>query len=443
MKKSKAFWVMLAGTLAYLLAVTNRSSMGVAALAATDRFEVNAAALSTLAVSQLAVYAVMQIPVGILLDRFGPKRLLLFGSIAMGFGQIVVGIATQLSIAVVGRMFVGLGDAFIFISLIRLVSGWYTGAPATRIQQLLTNFGQLGQAVSAIPFAALLSITGWQFAFMTLGSISLLVVFVGLILIQDERVHEPEHARADNLKKVIGYLIDNVRNPGVRMAFWVHFTLQSAPSFFSLLWGYPFLVSAQGLSPALASGVLSSFVVIGFFVGPVVSWYCAKYPRRRSNLVLGMIFLLATFWSLVIFIPGTTPFAILILLAIVLASSGSTSMIAFDYVRTFVPKNRMGTASGFVNVGGFLATFSMMFIAGVILDLVQEIRIKSGEGAAPLYSAMGFKWAMSVQLVALVLGAALFLFERSKARLKMFEDEGIKMRPTRVVIGERLRRKTR
>lgn len=435
--------MMLAGTLAYLLAVTNRSSMGVAALAATDRFEVNAAALSTLAVSQLAVYAIMQIPVGILLDRFGPKRLLMFGSIAMGIGQIVVGISTLLSIAVFGRILVGLGDAFIFISLIRLVSGWYVGARATRIQQLLTNFGQLGQALSAIPFAALLAINGWQYAFITLGSISLLVVFVGLVLIQDERIHEPEHARADNIKKVLGYLVDNIKNPGVRMAFWVHFTLQSAPSVFSLLWGYPFLVSAQGLPPEVASGVLSSFVVIGFCVGPIVSWYCAKYPRRRSNLVLGMIFLLLLFWSLVIFASGPTSFGVLLCLAIVLASSGSTSMVAFDYVRTFVPKNRMGTASGFVNVGGFLATFSMMFVAGVILDLVQENRIRAGEASAPLYSALGFKWAMSVQLATLAIGATMFLLERQKARLKMFEDEGIKMRPTRVVLGERLRRKTR
>jgi MFS family permease len=225
------------------------------------------------------------------------------------------------------------------------------------------------------------------------------------------------------------------------MAFWVHFTLQSAPSVFALLWGYPFLVSAQGLSPEIASGVLSSFVIIGFFVGPFVSWYCAKYPKRRSNLVLGMIFLLASLWSVVIFLPGQTPFIFLLLLAVVLASSGSTSMVAFDYVRSFVPKNRMGTASGFVNVGGFLATFSMMFIAGLILDAVQAFRVKNGEVEPALFSQIAFKWAMTVQLAALAIGCAGFLYERSKARKKLFIDEGIKLRPTRVVIMERLRRK--
>ena len=144
---------MIAGALAYLMTVTNRSSMGVASLLASERFDVAATSLSTLAVAQLVVYAVMQIPVGILLDRFGSKSMLVFGTLVMTLGQYLVSISEQLGLAVVGRMFVGLGDAFVFISVIRLVNGWFVGARATRIQQLVTNTGQLGQAVSAIPFA--------------------------------------------------------------------------------------------------------------------------------------------------------------------------------------------------------------------------------------------------------------------------------------------------
>ena len=442
MKKTNAFWVLAAGSFSYLMAVTNRSSMGVASLEATARFEVAATALSTLAVAQLIVYAAMQIPVGILLDRFGARALLVFGAASMSVGQFLVSVADVLSVAVVGRMFVGFGDAFVFISVIRLVNGWYEGSKATRVQQLTTNIGQLGQAVSAIPFAALLHQVGWNSTFMLLSGISCAVVFVGLVFIVNDRPGHHVSSGSQTFKQVLAQLGENIRHPGVRMAFWTHFTLQSAPSVFLLLWGYPFLVQGQGFSTQDASVLLSCFVFVGFFVGPVISWFCAKYPKRRSFLVLTTIFAIAISWALVIGIPGSAPTWLIVVLCLVLATSGPMSMIAFDYTKGFINKSRLGSASGFVNIGGFVATFSMMFFAGVILDLVRANNVLAG-GSAELYSLAGFKWAMSIQFVALLIGTTMFLIERRRARAKLFLDEGIILRPLGVVLVERISRKTR
>jgi MFS family permease len=416
--------------------------MGVASLQATERFDVAATALSTLAVAQLVVYALMQIPVGILLDRFGARALLVFGAVSMSVGQYLVSVAEVLSLAVLGRMFVGFGDAFVFISVIRLVNGWYEGPKATRVQQLTTNIGQLGQAVSAIPFALLLQDWGWNSTFMLLSGFSLAVVFIGLVFIVNDRPGHQISVSSQTFKVVLSQLIENVRHPGVRMAFWTHFTLQSAPSVFLLLWGYPFLVQGQGFSTSSASWLLSSFVIVGFFVGPIISWFCARYPKRRSFLVLLTVVALTVSWALVIGIPGTAPVWVIVILCFVLATSGPMSMIAFDYTKGFVNKSRLGSASGFVNIGGFTATFSMMFLAGVILDVVKASTFSS-TGEADLYSLVGFKWAMSVQFLALVLGTSMFLVERRKARNKLFLDEGITLRPLRVVLGERISRKKR
>ncbi|MDE2408892.1 MAG: MFS transporter, partial [Actinomycetales bacterium] len=98
--------------------------MGIASLVATDRFHTTAEQLSTLAVAQLIVYAAMQIPVGLLLDRYGARVLLSIGALSMAAGQYTVAFAPSLGIAVVGRMLVGFGDAFTFISMIRLINGW-------------------------------------------------------------------------------------------------------------------------------------------------------------------------------------------------------------------------------------------------------------------------------------------------------------------------------
>jgi len=433
---------MIAGALAYLLTVTNRSSMGVASLLASQKFDVAATSLSTLAVAQLIVYAVMQVPVGILLDRFGSKAMLVFGTAVMTGGQFLVAISTELGLAVVGRMFVGLGDAFVFISVIRLVNGWFVGARATRVQQLVTNTGQLGQAVSAIPFAAMLGSYGWSTSFTVLAGASFAVVFISAVfIVNDREPHSSDH-NSPSLKIVFGQLIENVKHPGVRMAFWTHFVLQSAPSVFSLLWGYPFLVGGQGIEPHVASLLLSSFVIIGFIVGPLISLFCANYPQRRSFLILSNVLALAIVWTMVIFIPGRAPIWLVVLLCLVLATSGPMSMIAMDYTRSFIDKSRLGTATGFVNIGGFVATFSMMFLAGVILDLVKAASSAAGQ-AAQLYSLNGFRWAMSVQFLVLIIGTTMFLLERKKARGKLFLDEGIILRPIGVVISERISRKTR
>lgn len=440
MKNKGAVLVMVAGALAYLMTVTNRSSMGVASLVASQRFEVAATSLSTLAVAQLIVYAVMQIPVGILLDRFGSRAMLIFGTLVMTFGQFLVAISTVLSTAVLGRMFVGLGDAFVFISIIRLVNGWFVGARATRVQQLLTNTGQLGQAVSAIPFAYLLADVGWNSSFMLLAGFTFACVFICSLFIVNDREGKSSLASTPSIRLVTAQLFENIRHPGVRMAFWTHFVLQSAPSVFSLLWGYPFLVEGQGIEPRIASLILSSFVIIGFLVGPLISSFCAKYPQRRSFLILSNILALTFAWSLIIFIPGKASMLSIVFLCLVLATSGPMSMIAMDYTRSFIDKSRLGTATGFVNIGGFVATFSMMFLAGVILDMVKEISSASGIDVE-LYSMQGFRWAMSVQFLILAIGASMFLLERKKARAKLFLDEGIVLRPIRVVISERISRK--
>lgn len=433
---------MIAGALAYLLTVTNRSSMGVASLLAAQKFDVAATSLSTLAVAQLVVYAIMQVPVGILLDRFGSKAMLVFGTAVMTGGQFLVAISTELGFAVVGRMFVGLGDAFIFISVIRLVNGWFVGPRATRVQQLVTNTGQLGQAVSAIPFAAMLGAYGWNTSFTILAGASFAVVFISAVFIINDREPRSAEHESPSLRIVFGQLIENVKHPGVRMAFWTHFVLQSAPSVFSLLWGYPFLVGGQGIQPQIASLLLSSFVIIGFIVGPLISLFCARYPQRRSFLILSTVLALAIVWTMVIFIPGKAPIWLVALLCLVLATSGPMSMIAMDYTRSFIDKSRLGTATGFVNIGGFVATFSMMFLAGIILDLVKAASSAAGQ-TTELYSLNGFRWAMSVQFLVLIIGMSMFLLERKKARAKLFLDEGIILRPIGVVISERISRKTR
>lgn len=387
----------------------SRSSIGAAAIDAQQRFDVSAALLSSLAVAQLFVYAAMQIPVGILLDRFGSKKLLIIGAIIMAIGQAIVGFSEQIAPAIVGRMLVGLGDAFIFISLVRLVNGWYQGKRATRVQQLVTNVGQMGQAASAIPFAWLLQSMGWMPAFLSLGCLLALVGFGGWLIISNDRPSETTVVRASSLAQALKNLGSNLKLPGVWLSFWTHFSVQSASSLFLLLWGMPFLVAAQGLSRGEASVMLASIVVFGFIAGPAVSSFCVRWPERRHQLVLAVMLAIAATLSGILIQPHAAPTWMLWCWIIVLGVSSPTSMIAFDFSRSFVSKKSLGAVNGFVNVGGFTATFVMMLLAGIVLDWVRRTNHSS-----EVFTFEGFRVALWVELATLLIGGALIFSSYKK-----------------------------
>src|SRR5690349_22655525 len=118
-----AVWAVALGV--YMLAVFHRSSLAVAGLAATDRFDITAAQLATFTMLQLLVYAGMQIPVGLLCDRFGSRSVLLVGTSVIGMAQDCFASASTYLVALVARGFVGVGDAMTFVCVQRLVASWF------------------------------------------------------------------------------------------------------------------------------------------------------------------------------------------------------------------------------------------------------------------------------------------------------------------------------
>ena len=109
--RRRAWVVWLVALSVYVLAVFNRSSLGVAGLLAADRFDISATQLAAFTVLQLLVYAGMQVPVGVAIDRYGPKRLLLAGLVLMTAGQLAFAFVTTFPLALLSRGVLGAGDA--------------------------------------------------------------------------------------------------------------------------------------------------------------------------------------------------------------------------------------------------------------------------------------------------------------------------------------------
>ena len=394
---------------AYFIAVSQRSSLGVATLIASQRFNTNAQQLATLAVFQLVVYAAMQIPVGILLDRFGAKKLLAIGAFIMAAGQLTVALAPSLGIAVLGRMLVGMGDSFTFISMIRMVNGWYSGSKSTKVQQYISSGGQLGQFFSAVPFWFMLENLGWTAGFAIMSAAS--IVTLGLIIVftsDDAHPGEVQH-QAESIRHAIGQLKENIKNPGIRMAFWTHFVTQPTTTSVALLWAVPFLVTAEHQSHDFAAFTLTSMVFFGFITGPIIGSWCAKRPEQRAALVYSVVAATSITWLFIVFQTGQIQAGVLYGAFLVISIGGPASMIAFDFSKDIVPKSKLGTANGFANVGGFLATFVMMYLTGLVIDLVHQTN-----GGLERYTIEGFRWGFSSQLIVVLIGITFFTIERRR-----------------------------
>lgn len=434
---SRRSWVIFGiGVFAYLVAVMQRTSIGVAGVAATDRFHVTAAVLSSLAVVQLIVYAGMQIPVGVLIDRIGSRTLMAAGTALMVIGQVTVAIAPNIAIAIVGRILVGAGDATVFTSLMRLVSSWFRGRIVPQLSQWIGNIGQLGQVLSAVPFALLLHQAGWTPAFLSAASLSVVALVGILVAIGDRPAGSTEGPRPASWADSMRQLRISLARPGTQLGFWSHFVTQSSGTVFSLMWGLPFMVYALGIDPAEASGLLIVSVAAGIVAGPLLGLLTARFPLRRSNLVLGIVAMMAAVWGVVLLWPGVPPAWLLIVLLIAIGIGGPGSLIGFDFARTSNPLHRLGSANGIVNVGGFLASFVMMFLIGLALDAQDTSHTDTG-----LYALDSFRWAFAIQYLIVGAGVGFLVHARRRTRRSLREEEGIEVAPLWVALSEAWRRR--
>jgi len=410
----EAWVVWIVGLLIYLLAVFHRSSLGVAGLAATERFDISATQLATFTMLQLLVYAGMQVPVGLLIDRFGSRSVLFTGLVLMTVAQAGFAFADSYLVALLARALVGIGDAMTFVCVLRLVTSWFPNRRIPLITQLTGTLGQLGAVVAAIPMTWALSHLGWTPAYLGAAAVGV-VLMVALLLLLDDAPGQ-RHIRGPrlSLSTVRRNLGDSWAHPGTRLGFWMHFTTQFSATTMSLLWGYPFFVRGEGRSPETAGLLLTVMVLAIMSAGPALGWFVGAHPWHRSTMVLTVVGALVTVWTVVLGWPGNAPLALLVLLVIVAGLGGPASMIGFDLARTSNPAHRLGAATGIINQGGFYASLFLVVAIGLVLDWRTP-------GGGTDYTAEAFRWAMSVQYLLWAIGLVQILRYRRRTRALIIE----------------------
>ncbi|MBB3044915.1 sugar phosphate permease [Nocardioides soli] len=409
---ARAWVVWIVGLLVYLVAVFHRSSLAVAGLAATDRFDISASQLATFTMLQLVVYAGMQIPVGLLVDRFGSRSVLLCGTALLTLAQAGFALAETYPAALVARFFVGLGDAMTFICVLRLVATWFPARRIPLVTQLTGTLGQLGAVLAAAPMTWALGHLGWRTAYLIAASLGLVLAVAVLAVLRDSPAHRNLRGPAMSLRSIRASLAASWAHPGTRLGFWMHFSTQFSATALTLLWGYPFFVRGEHQSAASAGLLLTLMVLAVMAAGPTLGWLVGAYPWQRSTMVLTIVTAIVVVWTVVLAWPGTAPLWLLIVLVIVVGIGGPASMIGFDVGRTSNPHERLASASGIINQGGFVASLVLVIAIGVVLDW----RTPGGSD----YTPSAFRWAMCTQYLLWSLG--LVQIYRYRVRTRRFVD---------------------
>jgi len=361
-------WGFAAGL--YFVAVFHRMVLGVAALEAERRYHVGAGALSAFTAVQLGVYLAMQVPVGLAADRFGPRRSLATGMAAIAAGEAIFALSGTLGAGLGGRALIGLGDAFVFVNVLRVAHTWFEPGRAALLTALTSLLGALGQLLTTVPAHLALDGLGWTATFAGAAAITALLAAGALGVVRDAPVRAAGEAAppSPGHDRVVATLRAAWSQRRTRLGFWAHFGLMTPFVTMTALWGYPWLVEAQGLSHETAATWLAVSVLALVVAAPFVGRLGGRGPSMQVRMALVTGTLLVAAWAAVLGWPGATPPHALILAALAISGVGSAvSVVAFMLARAGNPAHVAGSATGLVNCGGFLAGSVAILAAGVLL----------------------------------------------------------------------------
>lgn len=425
-----AYAVWTVAALTYLVAVVHRTALGVAGVEAIDRFALGPTGLAMFSVLQLAMYAVLQIPAGRLLDRFGVRALMVTGSAVMAVGQGVLAVADDVPTALVARALIGGGDAAIFISACRLIAQRFPARHVPVMVQVTGLVGQSGQIVSAVAVAALLHVRGWTPTFGTLAAVGAVVAVGAALGLTTPRRAADTTAVVHPTRERFVHAVRAAASPaGTRLGFWSHFVTPFSFNVVAMLWGFPFFVTAQGRTPGEASALLSMMTLAAMGTGPLVGHWTARHPLRRSWAVLGSAAATLAVWVGLLAPATPRPWWQLVLFAVVIGAGGPVSLVGIDFARTSTAADRLGTATGFVNTGGFTSTIVGVLSVGVVLQLVSP-------AGATTYTLDAYRAAFSVLLLPWLVGVVGVLHHRRRTRRDL-SLAGTPVPPLREVLRRR------
>lgn len=363
-------------------------------------FKVQALALGSLSAFFYYTYVGMQIPVGILVDRFSLRWLLTSMIFLCGLSSLIFAMTTHLEIAAFARLMMGFGAAFAFVSALKVAAVWFPAKKFGLLAGLTQALGMLGAAVGQMPLAYLVEHFGWRNALIFIAGLMILLSVLVALWVRDPILPA---AQAKKNKKTLTHsswsgLIRVLRNPQSWWNALLAGLLFAPTAALAELWGVKFFRQTYNLSNEVAAMGIG-LIFIGWTIGgPLMGWISDKIQRRKLILILSSSFSLL-FASLVILAPGL-PLGILFSLLFLYGFSNTGVATTYAVASEINPQSVAGTSVAFANMASVIIGAGFQPLIGWLLQKNWDGVIVQG---VPYYSNSDFRSALLILLASLLL----------------------------------------
>lgn len=369
-------------------------------------FHINDGTLGNLSAFYYYVYTPMQLIAGILMDRYGPRRLLTLASLFCVVGSFLFAATTHLWVAEIGRFMIGFGSAFAFVGVLKLATIWLPQRYFAMFSGLATALGMLGAIAGNLALTKLVFMIGWQTTVYVSGAFGIIVALLIALFVRDQKYPSTtSKVETINLKLVIHNMWQIIKAPQMWIVGTIGGLLYLSTSAFSEMWGNPYLQAAHGFTPQQAATGISLIFAGWVFGGPIAGWLSDTIKRRCLPLVMNSL-IGAVIISLVLFGRSFSTIDIYGLLFIFGVFSG-VQVIVFAIGRELCPPQAAGSAIAFTNMVVMLSGVIFQPLIGYILDFVWDGQLNNG---VQVFTVRDYQIALLCLPLAFIVSALLAQF---------------------------------
>ena len=402
-------WIMVGlGALFYSYESLLRQSPSVMNAELMHHYHIGAGNFAHLVAYYYYIYAPMQLFVGLLMDKYGPKRLLTFAAFACALGSYLFVASDQLLLAEAGRFIVGLGSSFAFVGVLKLATLWLPSERFAIVSGSAMSLGMIGCLFGDVGLTTIVDHIGWRSASYYASLFGVIIALFMFFMLKDAAQKTSKVQRNTVRLSVVDLLTAFsrlVRNPQIWINGFIGCLMWLPISIFAETWGVFYLENVHQLSRNVA-GDACSMVFLGWAVGgPIVGWLSDRIQQRRILITLGAA-VAAIMISIVLYLPDLDRvflFPILFLFGLF----NSAQVIVFAVGRELSTNSAAGTALALTNM---LVMFAGVIqpVSGILLDWISS-KAHAAQGALG-YSHFAYEVALSILPIGLLLTVILSFF---------------------------------
>lgn len=354
----------------YLIGFYQRVAPAVITRELMSEFTLGAAALGNLAAFYYYSYVAMQIPAGVLADRWGPRRVLTAGAAIAAAGTLLFALAPGYAAAGLGRLLIGGSVGVAFVAMLKLAGHWFAPTRFAMLSGLALACGVLGAVSAGVPLRLLVDAFGWRNVLSVSAVVTGLLAVVIWLAVRDDPAERGYTSYAPARPARHAPILQAIRRTLATRNVWLVFLISGAVSgpalTFGGLWGVPFLSTHYAISTSQASMITSLLLVCWALAGPFVGALSDRLRRRKPLYALGAV-LAAAGWCAALLVPGL-PLPLLVALLGFTGCASSAVMVGFAIAKESSPAALAGTAGGIANMGNMLGGMIMQPAVGWVLD---------------------------------------------------------------------------